>query len=69
MTPYIAGLTLSMIGDLLIALIVLKVHRDVLAEGKIGKRTKRDLRREMTLGVTGIIFFIVGYLLQLLGSR
>lgn len=63
--PHWIGLTLSTLGELCIAVIVLKVHRDVLREGKIGKMTRHDLKLEMTLGVAGIALIIAGYVIQL----
>ena len=63
--PLWIGLTLSTAGELLIALMVLRVHRDVLHEHKIGKKTRKDLRIEMTVGVMGVVLIIAGCVLQM----
>lgn len=63
--PLWIGLTLSTAGELLIALMVLRVHRDVLREHKIGKKTEKDLRLEMTVGMLGVALIIAGYVLQM----
>lgn len=54
--------TLNVIGEILIAYTALAVHRRVRREHKINRTVFRAMGREQALGVTGIVFLILGYL-------
>jgi len=57
-------LTLDTVGTLFIAWAALSVHHKVLNDHKIDSEVYRRMKREQILGITGIIFVIVGYLLN-----
>jgi hypothetical protein len=57
--------TSSYVGKLLIAIVAILTHHKVAKEGKIDKRVKKSFRREMTIGILGILFLTVGYILHL----
>jgi len=61
------GLTLNLVGELLLAYLVISVHKDVLKEGKIDRKVKKDIRREIALGCLAIILLAIGYFLQING--
>lgn len=59
------GLTLDVLGKILLGLTVLIVHSHVLKEHKIDTDVLRSMKKEQILGITGIILIIIGYFLQL----
>lgn len=61
----ILGLTLELVGTILIAFMALKVHHHVLKEHKIDEDVFKEMRYEQVLGVLGIGLLIIGFLIQL----
>lgn len=59
------GLTLDMVGKVLIGVTVLRVHWRFLKERKIDKKVFQEMKLEQRLGVLGIILIIIGYVLEL----
>ena len=59
------GLTLEVLGTVMIAYTVLSVHYRVRKEHKIDEAVFKHMRREQTVGIIGIILIIAGYLLQI----
>ncbi|MAF59500.1 MAG: hypothetical protein QF858_02740 [Candidatus Pacebacteria bacterium] len=59
------GLTLGVLGKVLLGFTVLSVHWKIVKEHKIGKVVLREIRRERNLAILGILFIVVGYLLEL----
>ncbi len=59
------GFTLDLIGKTLIAISVFLVHNRVMQERKIDRKIIKEMKRERSLVLIGIILMIVGYLLQL----
>lgn len=55
--------TLQAVGTLLIAWTALRVHHRVLNEHKISKGVFRVMRVEQHLGIAGMIFVVLGYVL------
>jgi hypothetical protein len=64
MQEYI-GLTLQTLGEIFIAFTVLKVHQRVLREHRIDDSVFKIIKLEQLLGVIGIIFIVVGYVLMI----
>ena len=64
MTEIVAP-TLEIIGHILIALVVMSVHTRVAREHKIDQAVIRYMKRERVYAVIGIVFVIVGYVLEL----
>ncbi|MEX0918787.1 MAG: hypothetical protein WDZ85_02350 [Candidatus Paceibacterota bacterium] len=59
-------LTLEAVGTLLIAWAALRVHHRVLNEHDISKKVIRIMRIEQWLGILGMLFVFIGYILNLL---
>ena len=59
------GLTLQVLGEILIAFTLLRVHHRVLNEHKIDKRVFVEMKLEQKVGYLGVIFIVVGYLIQI----
>ena len=61
------GFTLSTIGDIIIGYVALSVHKHILKERSIDEDVLIFMKKERILGFIGIIFIIVGYLLEIIG--
>lgn len=61
----IFGITLDVIGTILIAIMALKVHHNVIKERKIDSEVFEEMKLEQFLGIAGIVLLIVGYILQI----
>ena len=59
------GMTLSVIGEVLIGLAVFNVHRHIVREHKIDKDVLIAMRREKWMAICGILFIASGYFFQL----
>lgn len=64
----LVGLTLEMIGTVLIAIAVYTIHGRVMREGKIDRAIVRAMRRERSLVPLGIFLTVLGFLLQMVAS-
>jgi len=60
------GLTLGVIGKVLLGVTVIAVHLKIVKEHKIDGVVLKEMRRERNLAIVGIIFMIVGYILEVL---
>ncbi|MCH7828327.1 hypothetical protein IH982_00445 [Patescibacteria group bacterium] len=58
------GFTLDVIGKIMVAFTAIMVHYRFRKEHKIDERVFRTMRREQLLGIIGIFFIILGFLLQ-----
>jgi len=61
-----AVITLDAVGTLLIAWAALRVHHRVLNEHKISPGVFKSMRIEQHLGILGMIFVFIGYVLNVL---
>ncbi|MBI2640309.1 MAG: hypothetical protein HYW91_00265 [Candidatus Sungbacteria bacterium] len=61
----IIALTLDIIGKVMVAYTALAVHRRVRKEHKIDKAVFYAMKREQLIGITGIIFMVLGYILHI----
>lgn len=68
MSLFNIGLTIDTLGKVLIGITVLMVHWHILKDHKIDDDVLRIMKREQILGASGILFIIVGYILQLFSS-
>lgn len=59
------GFTLDVIGKVLVAYTAIAVHHRVWKEHTINKAVFAIMRNEQILGVIGIIFIILGFILQI----
>ena len=60
----IFALTVEVIGTLMIAFAALRVHHRVLNEHKIDKQVFAAMKRERKIGITGVFFVVVGYIVE-----
>ena len=60
------GFTLHTIGEVLIAVMVLRVHHKVSKEHKVDDYVLNAMKREHVLGFVGIGLIVTGFTLQLL---
>ena len=59
------GETIKVIGELLIALTVLRVHHRVLHEHKVDKKVFNEMRVEQILGIIGAAMIAIGFVVSL----
>jgi hypothetical protein len=58
------GLTLEVIGEVLLGLSVYFVHKRVIKEHRIDNEVLKTMLHERTLSITAIILIIIGYFMQ-----
>jgi len=66
-TILIIGITLDVIGTILIAYTVLRVHNRAREERAIDSRVINEMKKERAASIVGIVFIIIGYIFQMLG--
>ncbi|PJA45980.1 hypothetical protein CO174_01175 [Candidatus Uhrbacteria bacterium CG_4_9_14_3_um_filter_50_9] len=59
------GFIIHLIGELLIALTVLRVHRQVVQGHTFDKKVINEMKLEQRLGAAGVLFILVGAALEL----
>ena len=62
------GFTLDVVGKIMVAFTAIMVHHRVWKEHRISKRVFVEMKREQIIGIAGILFIIIGYLLQAPGK-
>lgn len=65
MDPFFVGTTLTVIGEILIGLAVLNVHKHVIHEHRIDEYVLKAMRNERTTAMFGIVLIIIGYVIKL----
>lgn len=60
------GQTIQVIGEAMIGITAIMVHRRVWKEHKINPVVYKEMKREQLIGILGIILLIAGYLLQVI---
>ena len=63
---YLLGQTLQVTGEVMIGLTAIMVHRRVWKEHQIDPAVYKEMKREQTVGILGITFLILGFLMQIL---
>ena len=58
------GFSIDVVGKVMVAFTAIMVHRRFRKEHKIDERVFRSMKREQLLGIIGIFFIILGFLLQ-----
>jgi len=56
------GQTMQVIGEVMIGITAIMVHRRVWKEHKINPTVYKEMQREQIIGVLGIVLLIGGYL-------
>ena len=64
----IFGFSLHTLGEVMVAVMVLRVHHRVSREHKVDDYVLVAMKREHVLGFLGVGFIIVGFILQLLSK-
>ena len=59
------GLTIGMIGKVMLAVGVLIAHSELVHEKKFDKKVLQSFRLEHTLTVTGLILIVAGYMMEI----
>ena len=59
------GQTVQVIGEVMIGLTAIMVHRRVWKEHRINPVVYKEMQREQIIGVLGIVFLVGGYFMQL----
>lgn len=62
------GLTLGLLGKLLVSMTVIMVHTKITKEEHIDGIVLMEMKREKILALTGVAFMILGYFLELMGN-
>ena len=60
------GQTVQVIGEVMIGITAIMVHRRVWKEHKINPVVYKEMQREQIVGVFGIMLLVGGYFIQLL---
>lgn len=58
------GFTLDVIGKIMVAYAAIQVHRRFWREHKVDEFVFKAMKQEQIIGIAGIIFIIIGFLLQ-----
>ena len=59
------GLTLGIVGKVLLGITVIMVHSKITHEKRIDGLVLMEMRREQRLALVGIILMVIGYVLEL----
>lgn len=62
------GRTFTLVGEIMIAFMVLWVHHKLETDKRVDKYVLRSLKQEWALALVGIILLIVGYILEIIAS-
>jgi len=63
------GQTVQVIGEVMIGITAIMVHRRVWKEHKINPAVYKEMQREQIVGILGIILLVAGYLIQIIFNR
>jgi hypothetical protein len=66
MLYYVLGFTFDFVGKFLLGVTVLLVHLSIEKERKIDKPVLRVMKREMIVGVLGLVFITAGFIMHML---
>ena len=58
------GLTIGITGKVIIGITVIRIHSKIVKEHKIDVVVLKEMRKEKSLAILGIIFMMVGYILE-----
>ena len=58
------GLTIGITGKVIIGITVIRIHSKIVKEHKIDVVVLKEMRKEKSLAILGIIFMVVGYILE-----
>ena len=58
------GLTIGITGKIIIGITVIRIHSKIVQEHRIDIVVLKEMRKEKNLAILGIIFMVVGYILE-----
>ena len=61
---FVLGFVIDILGELMLALSVIRVHKRLLEEKSVDKAVQKDIRLEMKLGILAIVLIVLGSGLQ-----
>jgi len=61
----LTGLTIGMIGKVLLGVAVISVHWRIVKEQRIDKVVLTEMRKERNLALLGIVLIVTGYLFEI----
>lgn len=59
------GFTLDTVGKIMVAFTAIMVHHRFSEEQKLDSKVLNEMKREKVIGIVGVTFIVIGYLLQL----
>ncbi|RJR15028.1 hypothetical protein C4579_03095 [Candidatus Microgenomates bacterium] len=65
MTIAALGLTVQTIGEVLVGLTAVIVHRRFWQEHKVNNKVYAEMYREQVFGIVGVVLIIMGYIIQM----
>jgi len=63
------GQTIQVIGEVMIGITAIMVHRRVWKEHKINPLVYKEMQREQIIGILGIILLVAGYIIQIIFNK
>ncbi|NQV93383.1 hypothetical protein HQ403_02690 [Candidatus Kaiserbacteria bacterium] len=58
------GMTISVVGKVLLGVTVIRVHSKIVHEHKVDGAVLKEMRKEKILAILGVFFMVVGYILE-----
>ncbi|MBX2866846.1 hypothetical protein KTR10_02750 [Candidatus Kaiserbacteria bacterium] len=65
MNLLLIGLTIGVLGKIMLGIAVLRVHLGILHEHHIDNVVLRSIKREQTVTLIGLLLIVVGYLFEM----
>lgn len=65
MDPFIVSATLTVIGEILIATVILSVHQHIMKERQIDMDVVRSMVKERISVMFGLSFIVAGYVIEM----
>ncbi|MDF1498454.1 MAG: hypothetical protein P1P85_03845 [Patescibacteria group bacterium] len=62
---YFVGFVFESIGEILLGIMIIVVHRHVLREHKIDEDVLKQMKREQVIGILAVVLMAMGFLLQM----
>lgn len=60
------GMTIGVIGKILLGITVIRVHSKIVQEHRVDGAVFKEIRKEKILAILGIIFMVIGYVLEMM---
>lgn len=64
--PQMVGETLEVLGEVLLGVMVLLVHRRLMKEKRMDRQVIQEIKEEQNIGIIAIALIIAGYLLKIM---